>query len=489
MNKQLMEIFLKIVILFIFLPGLLLPIPGRVFPVLLPLMIISYFIFVILFPKYVFRKLIFLYKYTPFKYLVYLLLWLIIDSIILIIIGKANFLEFYYIALTFIPHVFLCYLLAALFIPKFLSLKKVIRYFFSIILFILFWGLFQFLGDLFDISVIKNGVNTLSNWKAIAQNVIEMTDVVSGSVRVRSVFHEPGAMANFIFIILPIIYKLSLSKHSLFQNNYINHLIKIVLIPLCWICLLLTTSPIYLIFSIILTFIYFIKNILKFIKKYIICFVIFCFAIFVIFAIFSSSIMNILENTYIARIINTMQNITNFENLIKVEGSLASRICYFITQLQFFTHNPILGCGYENLRFHIQEQYLKTCFPLTPEIYQSISNSLSGITNGTITVKMLLSGLLAETGIIGTLLYFIFLFSNIKILSKIKNYFGGIEQDFLVGLQYSYIVIIFLAWYWYSMLIDYICFLYGISCVYIFLYTKKRRILLRQLQKEKECNH
>ena len=153
--------------------------------------------------------------------------------------------------------------------------------------------------------------------------------------------------------------------------------------------------------------------------------------------------------------------------------------------MEIFLHLKLLLDEHENLRFHIGEQYMRTNLPLTPEIHQSILNSNTGVTNGIITVKMLLSGLLAETGILGAFLYYLFLFKNIIHINKIKQHIFGIKYDFLIGLQYSFIATITISFYSAVSLKSYPNFMYGLVCAYIsYCYYLQKSLKMRNIQNE-----
>ena len=417
-----------------------------------------------------------LYKKTPLKYYFYFIIYLLLSSFILYLNGKTNILIFYYIFIKLFPIFLLCYLLSSIFIPKYLSIKTTIKILLLILFFGFIWGLLGFLGELYDITFLKNMIDTLSNMKQLTQNVEIMTDTISGIPRLRSFCHEPGSFATLIFLFLPIIYKLSLQKEKIFQNKYVNYLIKKSLIPLAWLCLILTMSPIYLIFSSIITIIYFFRYIINFIYKY--YYVIFTMLIIILltillfFFIDKNLIFKFIEKTYILRILNVLNNIDDFSSLIVIEGSLGSRIVSFINSFILGLKSPLIGLGYDNVRFYMFDQFLNSPVPLTQENIQNMQYDIIS-NSGTAYNKSLFFGLFAETGIIGVFLYYLFLFKNIITIKRIKHYFNGTYYNFLCALEYFTCMLIIFSFYIPSMNITYVCFLLGLTNSFTILVKNK----------------
>ena len=408
-----------------------------------------------------------LYKKTPLKYYFYFIIYLLFSSFILYLTGKTNILIFYYIFIKLFPIFLLCYLLSSIFIPKYLSIETTIKILLSILFFGFIWGLLGFVGELYDLTFLKKMIDTLSNMKQLTQNVEIMTDTISGIPRLRSFCHEPGSFATLIFLFLPIIYKLSLQKEKIFQNKYINYLIKKSLIPLAWLCLILTMSPIYLIFSCIITIIYFFRYIINFIYRY--HFVIFTMLMIILLTILllfplidKNIIINFIEKTYISRILNVLNNINDLSSLVIIEGSLGSRIVSFINSFILGLKSPLIGLGYDNVRFYMFNQFLNSPVPLTQENIQNMQIDIIS-NSGTAYNKSLFFGLFAETGIIGVFFYYLFLCKNIIAIKKIKHYFNGTYYNFLCALEYIIYMLILFSFYVPSMNMPYVCFLLGLT--------------------------
>ena len=464
--KNIIKFLLILSMFFLFFDGFILSLGNNHFIYYYTIFTISLLVLNITFNyKFIIKKIKFLYLKTPFKYLTYFFIWLFLDSIILIITQKATFLTFYYIFVKLLIPFILCYFISAFFIPKYISIKSAIKVlFFSAIIFIIL-GFVGYIGDTYNISFCSGIVNSFSNLKSILQNVEIMQDTISGSARMRSIFHEPGVFAKYILLSLPIILPITLSKYKIFENKFVNKSIKVSIIPLFIISLILTKSPIYLVFTLIFFLCYFYKQILIFIRKYF-------FLIFVLFIILIPTISKLsidLSNTYLYRITNVISSIKSFDMLVLVEQSLASRIVSYVNSFILFLKEPLFGYGYDNVRFYMTQQYINSPLTLTPENNLALQEALNS-NQGCAFNRTLLWGLLSETGIIGTFLYFLFLYKNIKYIDKLKLYFQGIELKFLEGLKTSIIVVIATSFYIYSFGTSYLYLYYGLVCSYIVQY-------------------
>ena len=467
-NKKFV-LFLILTIISIFFSACVFLIVGRPFfyfyIFLLPL-----FVYVLTFNnKSFFHELIKLYKYTPFKYYFWFILWLLLSAIIVVILKMAKITIFYYIFVKLFPVFILCYLLSAYFIPKYISVKFVIKLFISIMWGILPLSLIGFIGDLYDIKIFSGIVNGISNIKSLSEGVEMMTEDVTGLPRARGVFPEPGGLGKFITIFLPLIYNVGLSKCKIYKNSIINLVIKKSFIPLAWISLICTFSPISLIFGIIISAVYFAKKILIYIRKYFVLFVliltIFSSLLILVFVFDITNVINLIHKSFLSRIISVSEAFKNYQSFVVLEGSLASRISSWTNSFILFLKSPIYGYGYDNVRFFMYKQFLNSPVPLTKENINNIVMSLYN-NNGVWYNRSLLFGLLAETGIVGTFLYFKFLFKNIEFAKSILRYFVGIENLFLRGMIASVWIVILTSFYSGSFSNTYLCFLYGLFCSY-----------------------
>ena len=409
-----------------------------------------------------FKKIKFLYTKTPFKYLIYFMVFLFVDSIILVITGEASLLIFYYLIMKLFFPAVICYFVSALFVPTIISIRTSLKFLLLSMLFFIIFGFIGYIGDNYNVSLCKGIVDFFSNLKSLMQGNEIMLDAVSGKARMRSVFHEPGSLGKYILILSPILYKVCLSKHTVYTNKYLNAFFKSTLIPLSVFSIILTKSPIILIFYILFLVFYFYKEIITFLKNY---FILLFFGI-VFFIQLSQNIDIDLTNSYLYRIINTISSINNFDRLVMVEQSLASRVVSYVNAFMLFLHKPFIGYGYDNARFAMLGQFLNSPLQLTAE--NQFHVNLAFTTNqGCAYNKSLLFGLLVETGLIGTFLYYLFLYKHIKYIDKLMPYFYGIERKFLEGLKISIIIVIIFSFYIYSFATAYCYFYYGFVCSFI----------------------
>lgn len=364
-----------------------------------------------------------LYKYTPLKYIVWLFIYIFFVSVLNSITGHAGFIGvmrsyFLQIVLGAIP--FLAYFLYI--IDKYISFEK----FFKLFVF-LFWlnliiGFISYIGQVFDIEIINNIFDFFANARflifkhsAVSLDAKASAYVDSfGTKRLDNLFEEPSFYAKFLFILLPMVYSVALNKIQIYSNKILNSIIKRTIIPFTWISLILTLSPIYCLFSIIITLIYFSKSIFKLIKKYFIMIIIFIFIV-----------INIVTNidfsqTFLSRIINVLINIHSFEDFIIIEPSLATRIVNYINSFCIFLKHPFIGVGLGNLGKHLIYQLQQSPVPLTPEIQLHLQQTLVSASINKFHFNYgFIYAFPAENGILALILYLYFFFSAYKFFAKI----------------------------------------------------------------------
>lgn len=440
------------------------------FPYLIVLCPIT-FIFIILSNKIIiYKHLKYLYKYTPFKYFIYLYLWLVFSGLIAVISGYYSLFRFLYaVIFGFIFRSVLIYLYPGTIIPKILSLKSIIRFFMFAYLLIFIWGLIEFIGALLNIEIINILVSFLSNIRGDEKSII--IESYSGIPRIRSVFMEPGTFGRFIAINMPIIYQLALCKFKIFQNKNINFFIKKSIIPLMWICLILTQSPIYLVICAIITMIFFHKQILFLIfraKKILITITI----LSIILILMLNYLKFDISKSFLTRIISVIEIIPkiDIETLILVEPSLATRVVNNINQFLLFLKHPIFGIGFLNNGPILINQLENSPIPLTPEMYIIIQNAKNSIPITTNALYLLLF----QTGIIGFSIYCLFMLKSIFALKKILHYFSGIEYCYISALKNTIITIFALSIIYNQGFVDeYLFFITGLVCSIVIIAHKK----------------
>lgn len=360
-------------------------------------------------------------KNSPMKILIMTLSLMIVNSLLLIIIGKSGFSSIrsiiMQIGLFVLPIIF--YFSAI--IGRYISYEKFIKLFL-----ILFWinlniGFIAYIGQLFNIEIINSIFDFFANERllGVANSKIEMQAsnyVAFGLPRLDNLFAEPGFYAQFLYIFLPLIFAFSQSKYSISKNKIFNIIIKQTIVPYTLISIILTLSPIYLVLTILLSIIYYFKEIVILIKRYNIHILIFLTTfVAILFKIDWSE-------TYLSRIINIVINVKSFDDFILIEPSLASRIVSYINSIIVFFKHPFTGVGFGNINLsHVMyNQLLHSPVSLTPEIILK-TNAILYDTNRVFINKGYIYTFLAENGIFitGLLTYFyIRLFKCLNILQK-----------------------------------------------------------------------
>lgn len=409
-------IFITLILLF--LPSFCFIIGSQFIPVYIPAILCMFFILAIFYHKQLISNALYFYKKTPFKYLVVFFIWSIITIIFSIVKGKFFLGGFItstlggLICSVMIPCLFTLFV-----IPKYINIKTFIKflYFFSWFVFLL--GILDFIIFYFNIPVLKEVITIFSNKRLLIYDVTEITRVFVGNLpRARSIFDEPSYLGYFIFVVSPIVYEWTLNKFKIFKNNYLNLLIKRTIIPFMWISLVLTQSPIFLIFNIAFSSFYFliIKKGYKRIFKHFLPISISLILISTTAIYFISKID--FSTTYLNRIILVVQNIKSFEDFIMVEPSLGTRIIIMINAIQMGLNNILFGVGYGNMSYLIANQLSQSTLPLTEELQRFV------FFDKTNPASTLFIKIFSETGIIGFGIFYYFLYRIYQRLNIKRNY-------------------------------------------------------------------
>lgn len=391
------------------------------------------------------------YKRTPLKYLFYFVIYGILSSIIIsipnpqYIINTSNFIIVRFL-LWIIPF-FLYYIYI---IETHISLKDLVRILICGFWIVLNLGFISWICRYYDIVFVNEIFNFLANLRPLIHLHAQYESFQAASnyfafglPRLSHLFEEPSYYAQILFLFLPFVYSFSRSPFRLFKNKIFNILVKKTLIPFTWANLVLTFSPIFLIFSTIITIIYFYKYLFKILKRYSILLLSLSFILLYIVKFIDFS------DTFISRIINVLLNIKSFEDFIIVEPSLATRILSFINSLCVFLKNSIFGVGFGNLSFAIKEQFLNSPLPLTFELSYKLTEAF--LTNYRMTYNSsMFYVILAENGLIGfsIIVYFSYkLFKLVKKYSQTNNIFS---QSFSKALIVSLIGLLIMSFYQFS---------------------------------------
>ena len=424
-----------------------------------------------------------LYKYTPFKYLIWFVLFLFLTAFLhgSFNVGFKIILRTILIfGLTVLPAI----LFGVLFIPKVISYNKTLKIFIGSSIVILLYGVLDFFcrivshikPPLYDILCSRN---YFANIRGFAVN--KTGEILN---RASSIYFEPSFFATFIFLFLPIAYLLLKSNLHILKNKKVDYIFKVIFVSLFWICLFFTKSPVYIIFCIIYTLIFFAKDIIKFFRRKTIVFIIpfIVLALLITTIIDKSSISGgISNNIVIIRIQKAISALNNLDLLVEKEGSFATRIISTINTYQASKSVPLIGCGYGNTKEIMFKQYKKAETPLTMEIFENITQKDNVGASPNIFWSTLL-----QTGAIGTGLLYLFFLRTIYVAYKIRNFYLAkprllLESMILVAINY-----IVISFYWSLDSYPMMWFIFGILNSYILIY---KRNLKNMKQISKEVNY
>ena len=439
--------FVYISLIFLFLPSMY--IPGGNIPVY-DIIIGITFLTLLLNSKQLIKK-FFLLNIYPIKYLFLYIFWCIVSGLILVILNKFDIFNYLYeIFILFIYNNLTWFLLPIFTIPNIISISKIKKFLLIGIYVICIYGLLVFIFNSLNINILNPIQDIINNRR---ENVLITRNL--------SVFEEPGYFGGFLCINLPLIYKTVLSNFKIAKNVALNFVIKKTYIFLVWITIFTIKSPIWLIFCLLSTLVYFSKNIIKIIKKSIILFSTSLIILILGCVIFFNNV-NINE-TFIVRIIKTVQNLNSMESLIIAEPSFANRIISYRARLQLLIENPITGVGYKNAEYVLKKYFYKNNLPLTQETRMSIEQSYSN--KGQIKINgAILWDTISNTGLIGFILLYSFYISSIISLNRIiRNMKYCSERNFIEGIRLTLVSIVVFSFYDIRPNFVYFWFLFGLA--------------------------
>lgn len=413
--KVLLFFFVTLIILMF--PGLCFSIGSQFVNLYVPFVLLALSILFIIQNKKLKRHILFLYKKTPFKYFCWFALWGGFTIVMSVFTGKFRFGGFITSTLGGLICSVLCpFIFVSFVFSKILSTKFLIRFLYGFCWFVFVFALFDFIIYLFDISFLKDFVSILCNKRSIFAN-LELAYRASANnyIRAKSIFEEPSYLGYFILLLSPIIYEIHYAIKNIFKNSFVNLVIKKTMIPFMWISLILTQSPIFLIFNLLFTVFYYIKyrNLKTIMYKYRIF--ILSLVIPIIFILLYSFMTIDFQQTYLNRIILVVQNINSFDKFVMVEPSLATRVIIFICGCNLFLQTYLFGVGYGNLSYLMQDLIINSNLPLTPELSELF------YTDNTHLASMIFIKMISETGFIGFVLFYYFLFKTILTIQKYEN--------------------------------------------------------------------
>lgn len=399
------------------------------------------------------------------------LIWIaviLLTSITHMVLGfyKVHF-NFYFVRML---HFFVICAGITLFIPLFKLFKipchKLIKVFFLMIFVVFLIGIFEWFSNIFSITIVKSILSFFTNQRTSLY--LYLLNGVGDTQRIHSVFGEPSGFGQFIFIMMPFVMNIAHTRLKIFKNVVLNFMIKKSFIPLMLINLILTESPIYLVlcgieFILLVLWIY-----RKFIKKYFkVIFASLLIASLIFFLL--NDYLYLLKNTYIKRILVVLECISSYETMSILEPSLVSRINSYIVQFVIFTKNSLWGVGLYNSECFADKLYLELNLPYTIENlngYYMIPN-LVGLN------KSLIWTMLAEFGIIGITIYFLYIYKILYFVNTIKQKFNEFHYVFLVSVSQVIIVTFLISFYNFYLDNHFIWLIYSMCTSFYILLNKK----------------
>ena len=426
-------IFLLIIILF---PSLYMGIGNLVVPCYIFAGLGILLIYILSKPMELIAKLVEMYKKTPFKIIICFAIWAFITIFVSIIRHRFLVGGFITSAVGGLIFSVLCpCIIAMLLIPKYIPYKTFIKIFISFCWFVFALALVEFFVFYFNINQLESILSVFSNKRMFygLQGVEER--VFLGSLpRCRSIFDEPSYLGYFILAVSPIILELKQYFKLLYKNKIIGSVVKNTVFPFMYIALLLTQSPIFIIFNALFLVWYF--GIYK--KKLLQIAIFGIIGVIILLLIISSKGI---EETYLNRILLTLQNITSIEDLIMAEPSLATRLIIFSNIILLGIHNPLFGVGLGNMSYLIADFLLKFRLPLTGELI------MFAYLNKTTPPSTIFVKIFSETGIIGTVIFYAFLITLLLRLKRILRLVKGYQHQYLTGSCLFIIVYIMSSFY------------------------------------------
>lgn len=436
--------------------------------------------FVIIDNKVFFQKIIFDTFNTPLKYLLIVLTLIVINSTFL---SFCDVISFKQLIRSIILQLFLCIIPIVFYytyiINKYITFKNFIRFFIQAFWLVLIIGFISYIGQLLNIEIINSCFDILANQRFLVFSIIGFDKAASnytsfGLPRLDNLYAEPAFYARYLLIFLPLVYSIGCSKLKVSKNKYFNLLIKKTIIFFTLLSILLTLSPIYFVFTAIVSLIYFYKKILNFAiiqyKRF------FLLIFFVVFLIFLFNIFFTSE-TFLSRISNVVASFGDFQKLIYLEGSLATRIINFVNTFYVFINHFFTGVGIGNLPYYQLDQLYHSPLPLSFEIIQNMEIAITTNTKFAHN-RAFVYAFLAEHGIFIFCAFAYFHYKLFTLLNKIKNIYRGNYYLYTIstGLVGIWISITILAFYHTNFTDPEVWLVYALMAAFIN-YVKKGRVI------------
>lgn len=464
-NKELnnlIKIIVFLPILFFFLPAMY--IPGVNIPYY-DLFMAIFLLFICIFAKKLFNKLLNFTKYRFFRVLLTLIIYIITTGFSLLLIGKFEILHYIYgVFLFFIFNNLSWYIYPFIVSNKFIPLKSLMRIFLIAVYIICLYGLFEyFCTNIMHSDLLIPIQHIILNRRFM---IFENYDVVSS--RLYAVFEEPGYLGAFLCINMPIVYKVIFSKFKILNNNVLNIILKKTFGIVIFLVIIAMQSPIWLIIYLLVNLFYFRRKIFNIIKRYFKFIIVIC--LFLLLNLNILSVFNKIDisETFIYRIRQVLVSFRNPYIFRYAEPSLYDRIYGYNIRYSMFKDNRLLGVGYDNAKNYSINYFDKIDLPEPIKARPKVYNQPYQISGS------ILWNCLSDIGIIGTILvylFFIFNFLKLKHINE-KLYMKNFETTFMSGVEISYLLLIILSIYDIRLNVVWIWFLLGLNLAYI-CYLKK----------------
>lgn len=376
-------------------------------------------LFALLFTKKhtILNKIYFFIRKTPLKILLAFLVWTLLVPIFSTYFSTFP-VVFIRTILYFTFIIFPAILFPIYFIPKYISYKALVKIFAWVYLFVLLYGIFDFIGQITSNSIILNIHNIICT-RAYFLNQTNFDGYEIITNRARSVFFEPSFLALFLFTTMPLIYKITSRNFEIFKNINFNIIFKKSLIILLWVNILLTQSPIYIIATIIFSFVYYFKTLLK--HKAVLTLILVIISIFAMSSIFQDDDIRVFR-----RINKVTQSLQSIDNIIFAEPSLGTRIVVYINSTILVKNHLFTGITSDNEK-QMYNQLKNSPVPLTLEIIEKME------TRGLGSPPSIFWGTLLENGLIGIFILYTFFIITIKRTWDTRVYFTNDTRKLLEG--------------------------------------------------------
>lgn len=409
-------------IIFFFLPAFVFLMPGINKECLIFYLSIYIAIIIMLIKDgdFLFYKTIQVCKKTPLIYFVIFLLFICVNSLFLSALSITTLSQtiisiIMRLILAVIPtFVYFIWLFLA-----YIPLKKFIKIFMFLFWLNLICGFVAYAGRWFDISFINGLFDFFANLKLVRASAYGVSNLSAETYflekRLTGLYEEPGILGQFLYFFLPFVYTFANTKLRIYKNKLFNITLKKTLIPFTWLNLILTLSPMNLVLGIIITIIYYFRQLKSIIIKY--WSILLFSALSIMICFFNIN----LSETYLSRIINIITNIHSFEDFILIEPSLATRVVGYINGLCIFIQHPLTGVGLGNELNYMYNQYLHSIVPLTPEIIYKTSKLVQQGLPAFLMPGFIYS-LLAENGIISVSIFIFFYLKTFQVLYKQESF-------------------------------------------------------------------